>query len=170
MGKDWKKANEQSKLESESVAYAAPSQDDQQRTKKKKGGGFESMNLIYPVYKAIKNRGFNMPTPIQRKAIPLILEGRDVVACSRTGSGKTAAFVIPLVNKLKAHARIVGHRALIVLPTRELALQIATVLKTFIKNTDLTYSLLVGGHGLEGQFESLASNPDILIATPGRLS
>lgn len=97
-------------------------EDEEKKTKKKKGGGFESMNLIYPVYKAIKNRGFNMPTPIQRKAIPLILEGRDIVACSRTGSGKTAAFIIPLVNKLKAHSRVVGSRALIVLPTRELAL------------------------------------------------
>ncbi|EGR32929.1 hypothetical protein IMG5_066580 [Ichthyophthirius multifiliis] len=138
--------------------------------KRKKGGGFESMNLVYPVYKAIKARGFNVPTPIQRKAIPLILEGRDIVACSRTGSGKTAAFVIPLVNKLQTHSRTVGARALIVLPTRELALQITSVLKSFIKFTDLTYSLLVGGHNLEGQFESLAGNPDILIVTPGRLS
>jgi ATP-dependent RNA helicase DDX54/DBP10 len=59
------------------------------------------MNLIYPVYRAVKAKGFNVPTPIQRKAIPLLLEGRDIVACSRTGSGKTAAFLIPLVNKLK---------------------------------------------------------------------
>ena len=100
--------------------------------KKKKGGGFECMNLIYPVYKAIKSRGFNVPTPIQRKTIPLILEGRDLVACSRTGSGKTAAFVIPLINKLQSHSRIVGARALIVLPTRELALQVYINIYNFI--------------------------------------
>lgn len=114
MGKDFNKTKEQD--------IVVPSLDEEKKNKKKKGGGFESMNLIYPVYKAVKNRGFNVPTPIQRKAIPLILEGRDVVACSRTGSGKTAAFIIPLVNKLKTHSRVVGTRALIVLPTRELSL------------------------------------------------
>ncbi len=92
--------------------------------KKKKSGGFQSMNLIYPVYKAILNKGFNVPTPIQRKTIPLILEGRDVIASSKTGSGKTAAFMIPLLNRLKGHSTIVGTRALILLPTRELALQV----------------------------------------------
>ncbi|KAL4442578.1 hypothetical protein ABPG74_006980 [Tetrahymena malaccensis] len=166
MGKDFNKKQKIVKQDKEINVI----EDEEKKSKKKKGGGFESMNLVYPVYKAIKNRGFNMPTPIQRKAIPLILEGRDVVACSRTGSGKTAAFIIPLINKLQNHSRIVGARALIVVPTRELALQIASVLKTFIKFTDLTYTLIVGGHGLEGQFESLASNPDIIIATPGRLS
>jgi len=67
-------------------------------------------------------KGFNVPTPVQRKSIPYILEGRDVVVCSRTGSGKTAAFIIPLVNRLKMHSKIVGSRALIISPTRELAL------------------------------------------------
>lgn len=118
-------------------------EDEEKRaSKKKKGGGFESMNLNYPVYKAIKNRGFNMPTPIQRKAIPLILEGRDVVACSKTGSGKTAAFVIPLVNKLKAHSRVVGARALIVLPTRELALQVNSP-QAFLPSLSLDYIICV---------------------------
>ena len=83
------------------------------------------MGLDYPVYKAIKAKGFNVPTPIQRKTIPLVLEGRDVVACSRTGSGKTASFVIPLVNRLKEHSKITGVRALIILPSRELAIQVS---------------------------------------------
>lgn len=91
---------------------------------KKKSGGFESMNLKPVIFKAIKNKGYNLPTPIQRKVIPLALEGRDLVACSRTGSGKTAAFLIPMVNKLEKHSTIVGVRALIVCPTRELALQV----------------------------------------------
>ena len=66
------------------------------------------MNLIGPVFKAVMNKGFNVPTPVQRKAIPYILEGRDVVVSSRTGSGKTAAFIIPMLNKLKQHSKIVG--------------------------------------------------------------
>lgn len=92
--------------------------------KKKKSGGFQSMNLIHPVYRAIVSKGFNVPTPIQRRVIPLILEGRDVVASSKTGSGKTAAYMIPLLNRLKSHSSVVGARALILLPTRELALQV----------------------------------------------
>lgn len=93
--------------------------------KKKKGGGFQSMNLKRPIFRAIMSKGFNVPTPIQRKVIPLILEGRDVVACSKTGSGKTAAYMIPLINKLEKHSVVVGSRALILLPTRELALQVS---------------------------------------------
>ncbi len=129
--------------------------------KKKKTGGFQSMNLIPPVFKAIMGKGFNVPTPVQRKSIPYILEGRDVVVCSRTGSGKTAAFIIPMVNKLRAHSNIVGSRALIISPTRELALQTHQVLKQFIKHTDLKVSLILGGHGFEGQFESLACKSKI---------
>jgi ATP-dependent RNA helicase DDX54/DBP10 len=92
--------------------------------KKKKSGGFQSMNLIPSIYKAVMAKGYNVPTPIQRKTIPLILEGRDVVASSKTGSGKTAAYMIPLLSKLKDHSKIVGTRCLILLPTRELALQV----------------------------------------------
>ena len=84
------------------------------------------------------------------KAIPLIMEGCDVVACSRTGSGKTGAFLIPMINRLKVHSNIVGTRAVIVVPSRELAHQTVTCLKDFIKFTDLTYALIVGGHGFEG--------------------
>ena len=91
---------------------------------KKKSGGFQSLNLIPPLYKAVMMKGYNVPTPIQRKVIPLALEGRDVVACSRTGSGKTAAFLLPIINKLNCHSKTVGARALIVCPTRELALQV----------------------------------------------
>lgn len=137
--------------------------------KKKKSKGFQSMGLSYPIYKAVMQKGFKVPTPIQRKVIPLIIEGRDVIACSRTGSGKTAAFIIPMLNKLEKHSSKYGCRALLLLPTREQALQTASNLKQFIKFSDLRYSVIVGGHGFEGQFEAIASNPDILIATPGRL-
>ena len=114
-------------------------------------------------------KGFRNALPIQKKAIPIVLEGRDAIVSSRTGSGKTLTYVLPLINRLKCHSQIIGARALILIPTRELALQIASVLKDFTRFTDLRYALLLGGHSYEGQFEVLAANPDIIIATPGRL-
>ncbi|SPQ19962.1 48bbb77c-f1e1-412f-933f-3b1d8f73d747 [Thermothielavioides terrestris] len=112
----------------------------------KKGGGFQAM--------AQDN--------------PLILERRDVVGMARTGSGKTAAFVIPMIERLKAHSARVGARALILSPSRELALQTLKVVKELGKGTDLRTVLLVGGDSLEEQFGLMAANPDIVIATPGR--
>lgn len=109
-----------------------------------------------------------MPTPIQRKTIPLILDGRDVVGMARTGSGKTAAFVIPMIERLKAHSARVGVRALVLSPTRELALQTLKVAKEFARHTDLKIVLLTGGESLEEQFGLLAANPDIVLATPAR--
>lgn len=109
------------------------------------------------------------PTQVQKKTIPLIMEGKDLVACYKTGSGKTLAYLLPLINKLQTHSQIVGARALILIPTRELADQITKVLKSFLHKIDLRYSLVLGGHTYEGQFESLSINPDIIIATPGRL-
>lgn len=118
--------------------------------------------------KAISRKGFNVPTPIQRKTIPLVLDNQDVVGMARTGSGKTAAFVIPMIEKLRAHSVRVGARALIMSPSRELALQTLKVVKEFGRGTDLKCVLLVGGDSLEEQFGFMASNPDIVIATPGR--
>ncbi|KFY38586.1 hypothetical protein V495_06475 [Pseudogymnoascus sp. VKM F-4514 (FW-929)] len=134
----------------------------------KKGGGFQAMGLNSHLLKAIGRKGFSVPTPIQRKAIPLILDSQDVVGMARTGSGKTAAFVIPMIEKLKAHSAKVGARALILSPSRELALQTLQVVKQFGRGTDLKCVLLVGGDSLEEQFGFMASNPDIVIATPGR--
>lgn len=118
--------------------------------------------------KAISRKGFSVPTPIQRKTIPLVLDNQDVVGMARTGSGKTAAFVIPMIEKLKAHSARVGARALIMSPSRELALQTLKVVKEFGRGTDLKCVLLVGGDSLEEQFGFMAANPDIVIATPGR--
>ncbi|KAI8853756.1 P-loop containing nucleoside triphosphate hydrolase protein [Chytridium lagenaria] len=125
------------------------------RKAKGSSGGFQSMGLSHPVYTAIINRGYKIPTPIQRKAIPIILEKRDVVAMARTGSGKTAAFLIPL--------RIDP------LPSRELAFQTLKFFKEMAKNTDLRACVLIGGGTLDDHFSSLAMNPDVIIATPGRL-
>ncbi|POR36208.1 ATP-dependent RNA helicase DBP10 [Tolypocladium paradoxum] len=155
----------------------------------KKGGGFQAMGkrLLPPslsgwrrpilmrrpglnanLLKAITRKGFSVPTPIQRKTIPLVLDRRDVVGMARTGSGKTAAFVIPMIERLRAHSARFGSRALILSPSRELAIQTLKVVKEFSRGTDLKSVLLVGGDSLEEQFGSMTANPDIVIATPGR--
>ena len=134
----------------------------------KKAGAFQTMGLNAHLLNAITRKGFSVPTPIQRKTIPLIMDGQDVVGMARTGSGKTAAFVVPMIEKLKSHSAKVGARAVVLSPSRELALQTLKVVKELGKGTDLRTTLLVGGDSLEDQFSSMASNPDIIIATPGR--
>ncbi|EAW06783.1 ATP-dependent RNA helicase DBP10 [Aspergillus clavatus NRRL 1] len=134
----------------------------------KKGGGFQAMGLSANLLKAIARKGFSVPTPIQRKTIPVIMDDQDVVGMARTGSGKTAAFVIPMIEKLRSHSTKVGARGLILSPSRELALQTLKVVKELGKGTDLKCVLLVGGDSLEEQFTMMAGNPDIVIATPGR--
>ncbi|OWF35956.1 ATP-dependent RNA helicase DDX54-like [Mizuhopecten yessoensis] len=141
----------------------------QQNRKKKKSGGFQSMGFCHQVYTGIIRKGYKIPTPIQRKTIPLILEGKDVVAMARTGSGKTAAFLLPMFEKLKMHTAKAGARALIMSPTRELALQTLTFTKELGKFTGLKAAVILGGDKMDDQFSSLHENPDIIIATPGRL-
>lgn len=92
-------------------------------SKKAKSGGFESLGLCPDVYRGVKRKGYRVPTPIQRKTMPLILSGADVVAMARTGSGKTAAFLVPMLQKLRQHVPQAGVRALVLSPTRDLALQ-----------------------------------------------
>ncbi|KAM7518745.1 hypothetical protein LguiB_017707 [Lonicera macranthoides] len=137
--------------------------------KKAKSGGFESLGLSQNVFRGVKRKGYRVPTPIQRKTMPLILAGADIVAMARTGSGKTAAFLVPMLEKLREHDSQGGVRALILSPTRDLALQTLKFTKELGRFTDLRISLLVGGDSMEGQFEELAQSPDIIIATPGRL-
>ncbi|KAK5616812.1 hypothetical protein CRENBAI_020501 [Crenichthys baileyi] len=140
-----------------------------QNKKKKKSGGFQSMGLSFPVYKGVMKKGYKVPTPIQRKTIPVILDGKDVVAMARTGSGKTAAFLVPMFEKLKAPQAKTGARALILTPTRELALQTIKFTKELGKFTRLKTALILGGDSMEDQFAALHENPDIIIGTPGRL-
>jgi ATP-dependent RNA helicase DDX54/DBP10 len=132
-------------------------------------GSFESLGLREEVLRAVRERGYRLPTPIQRRAVPLALGGADVVAMARTGSGKTAAFLLPVLNRLRAHGDRVGARAVVLSPTRELALQTFRFAKELGRFTGLRHALLVGGDSMEAQFEALATNPDVLIATPGRL-
>uniref|UniRef100_A0A1I7USR2 RNA helicase n=1 Tax=Caenorhabditis tropicalis TaxID=1561998 RepID=A0A1I7USR2_9PELO len=139
-----------------------------QNRKHRKAGGWQQLGLDHTIFKAIEKKGFNQPTPIQRKTIPCIMDGKDVVAMSRTGSGKTAAFVIPMLQKLKGRDTK-GIRALMVSPTRELALQTFKVVKELGRFTGLRCACLVGGDVLEEQFSTIHENPDILLATPGRL-
>ncbi|CAN8234348.1 unnamed protein product [Cochlearia groenlandica] len=141
----------------------------EKQKKKGKSGGFESLNLCPNVFNAIKKKGYKVPTPIQRKTMPLILSGVDVVAMARTGSGKTAAFLIPMLEKLKQHVSQGGVRSLILSPTRDLAEQTLKFAKELGKFTDLRVTLLVGGDSMEDQFEELTKSPDVIIATPGRL-
>lgn len=136
--------------------------------KKAKAGSFASFGLSKFVLINIAKKGFKQPTPIQRKTIPLIMENRDVVGMARTGSGKTAAFVLPVIEKLKSHSAKVGARAVILSPSRELALQTYKQVKEFSRGTDLRSLVLIGGDSLEEQFSSMMSNPDIIVATPGR--
>ncbi|KAK1310737.1 DEAD-box ATP-dependent RNA helicase 29 [Acorus calamus] len=141
----------------------------EKQKKRSKSGGFESMNLSPVVFRGIKKKGYRVPTPIQRKAMPLILSGSDVVAMARTGSGKTAAFLIPMIERLRQHVHGGGVRGLVLSPTRDLALQTLKFAKELGRFTDLHTMLLVGGDRMDSQFEELAQNPDVIIATPGRL-
>ena len=140
----------------------------QDQNKKAKSGGFYSLGLSPPTVKAAVRKGYKIPTPVQRKAIPLLLDKRDVVAMARTGSGKTAAFLLPVIELLKQHSVVVGMRCIILSPTRELAIQTMRFAKDFSKGNNLRISLILGGDSMHEQFQSLHDNPDIVIATPGR--
>ncbi|KAJ8020992.1 ATP-dependent RNA helicase DDX54 [Holothuria leucospilota] len=142
---------------------------DKINNKKKKSGGFQSMGLSHEVFGGILKKGYKVPTPIQRKCIPVIMEGKDVVAMARTGSGKTAAFLIPMLERLRKVSMHPGCRALILSPTRELAIQTLKFTKELGKLCRLKAELILGGDSLEEQFAALHTYPDILIATPGRL-
>ena len=139
------------------------------KSHKKKKVGFHSMGLSKKVLSGVMRIGFKMPTPIQRKTIPLSLGGHDMVAMARTGSGKTAAFVVPLLEKLEKHSLTVGVRGVVLSPTRELASQTMKVSQQLAHFTDLRFCLIVGGDSIHAQWGALSDNPDIIIATPGRL-
>ena len=148
------------------------SEDTSKKKKKKtrKLGAFEKFGIEQNILNGISRLGYRLPTPVQRKTIPVCLEGHDVVAMARTGSGKTAAFLIPVINRLKHHTSTAGARAIILSPTRELASQTVRFARGLCKFTTLRVCLVVGGDGIEAQWAALAGNPDIIVATPGRLA
>ena len=129
---------------------------------------FSSIKLHPSLQKGLKELGFQRPTPIQAEAIPAALEGRDILACAMTGSGKTAAFVLPILHQLIDRSR--GKtRALVVTPTRELAAQILTALDSMAVHTPITAAAIYGGVGMAPQEHAMRAGVDVLIATPGRL-
>ena len=131
---------------------------------------FESLGLSSPVLQAVSEKGYSTPTPIQEKAIPIVLMGRDVLGCAQTGTGKTASFVLPMIDILaqgRAKARM--PRSLILEPTRELAAQVAENFDMYGKHNKLNMALLIGGVSFEDQERALERGVDVLIATPGRL-
>ena len=133
---------------------------------------FESLNIIEPILKALQEEGYTTPTPIQAEAIPIILQGTDLLGCAQTGTGKTAAFAIPILQLLganKVYDRKRKIRSLIVTPTRELAIQIGESFKAYGRHTGLTNTVIFGGVNQNPQTATLIKGVDILIATPGRL-
>ena len=131
---------------------------------------FSDLNLDKKVLKAVEETGYDTPTPIQGGAIPPALEGRDVLGIAQTGTGKTAAFTLPMISMLKrGRARARMPRSLVLAPTRELAAQVAENFDTYAKYTKLTKALLIGGVSFKEQDALIDRGVDVLIATPGRL-
>lgn len=134
---------------------------------------FEELNIITPIRKALDAKGYTLPTPIQVQAIPVIMEGKDLLGCAQTGTGKTAAFAIPMLQKLyeeqkneKGPRKI---KALILTPTRELAVQIDESLTDYGRFTGIKHTVVYGGVSQIPQTRAIMSGVDILVATPGRL-
>jgi ATP-dependent RNA helicase RhlE len=132
---------------------------------------FTELGLSDPILKAIKEKGYDTPSPIQAQAIPAVLEGKDVMAAAQTGTGKTAGFTLPILNILSKGQRSKGNqvRTLILTPTRELAAQIAESVETYGKHLPLTSTVVFGGVKINPQMTKLRGGVDILVATPGRL-
>jgi ATP-dependent RNA helicase RhlE len=131
---------------------------------------FESLNLIGPLLEAVKAEGYETPTPIQSQAIPLVLSGKDILACAQTGTGKTAAFALPILQLLAGReTKTRDIRVLVLSPTRELASQIAQSFSDYGKNLPFRNAVVFGGVAQKAQVRALNQGVDILVATPGRL-
>ena len=131
---------------------------------------FEDLNIIEPILRAIKEKGYTEATPIQEQGIKPLLLGNDILACAQTGTGKTATFAIPIIQKMHQEAKERGPiRSLILTPTRELAIQIRDNFREYGKYTNLKCSVIFGGVNQKSQIEVLKKGVDILVATPGRL-
>jgi ATP-dependent RNA helicase RhlE len=134
---------------------------------------FSDLDLIQPLLRAVAEEGYTTPTPIQQKAIPHVLAGRDLLGCAQTGTGKTAAFALPILQRLAAappppNAKRRPVRVLVLSPTRELAAQIGESFGNYGRHLGLRHTVIFGGVGQGNQERALAAGPDILVATPGR--
>jgi len=134
---------------------------------------FENLNIIAPILKALNTEGYTQPTPIQEQAIPIILEGKDLLGCAQTGTGKTAAFAIPLLQMLYKEPKNESVprtiKGLIMTPTRELAIQIGESIAAYGRFTGIKHTVVFGGVSQISQVKALKSGIDILVATPGRM-
>jgi len=133
---------------------------------------FSDLHLSAPLLKAVSEEGYTHPTPVQEKAIPAILQGRDILAGAQTGTGKTAGFTLPILELLSKQPRAKGKnpiRVLILTPTRELAAQVGESVKTYGKYMPFKSTVIFGGVGINPQIQALRAGVDILVATPGRL-
>jgi len=133
---------------------------------------FSALGLIVPLCKALNQEGYTVPTPVQAEAIPVILDGNDLLACAQTGTGKTAAFAIPVLQLLyesRMHGEKRKIRCLVITPTRELAIQIGESFRAYGRHTALSHTVIFGGVNQNPQTERLVKGVDILVATPGRL-
>jgi ATP-dependent RNA helicase RhlE len=133
---------------------------------------FDTLNLVAPLMRTLESQGFETATPIQEQSIPILLDGKDLVGVAQTGSGKTAAFVLPMLQKLHLENKRPEPgmpRAVILAPTRELAKQIGDVVRTFSRELRLSHTIIFGGNPFQPQTKALKRGIDILIATPGRL-
>ncbi len=133
---------------------------------------FENLNIIEPICLALKDKGYTVPSPIQEKSIPFILEGKDVFGCAQTGTGKTASFAVPILQMFHANQLIkktFGIKALVLAPTRELAIQIGESFSDYGKNLNIKHTVIFGGVSQFHQVKALDRGVDIVIATPGRL-
>jgi len=146
-------------------AYFAPAEE----TPTENAKGFDKMDLSRPILKALSSMNFHNPTQIQSRTIPIALQGKDIVGSAVTGSGKTAAFIIPVLERLNYRSRAVQRtRVLILTPTRELAMQCFSVGSKLAQYTDVKFTLCVGGLSVKAQEVELRKGPDVVIATPGR--
>ena len=133
---------------------------------------FENLGLTSEILRAVSEQGYSNPTPIQKQAIPIVLQGKDILAGAQTGTGKTAAFTLPLLEMIHEHAQGKGDRpirALVVTPTRELAAQVGESIETYAKYLPIGSAVVFGGVKIGPQIEKLRHGVDILVATPGRL-
>ncbi len=132
---------------------------------------FTELNIIEPILTALTKKGYTTPTPIQEKAIPVVLEGNDVFGCAQTGTGKTAAFSLPILQLLHTSQKPKNNkvRALILAPTRELAVQIDESIRDYAKNLRIRHCVVFGGVNQNPQVNALRNGMDIVVATPGRL-
>lgn len=131
---------------------------------------FKDLSLAAPLLKAIEKQGYETPTPIQQQAIPVVLTGKDLLGCAQTGTGKTAAFSLPILhNLLQAKSYEKGIKALVLTPTRELAIQIDENIDAYAEFTNIRHKVVFGGVNINSQITDLRKGVDVLVATPGRL-